>query len=232
MKVLRKSAERGYAHHGWLESWHSFSFSDYRDPEHVHFGPLRVINEDIVQPGTGFGTHGHRDMEILTYVLSGTLRHRDSMGHGEDIRYGEVQVMSAGTGVQHSEVNPSPDEAVHLLQIWIIPDRQNLTPGYQQKLFPQEDKLARWCLLASPDATQGSLLIHQDARVFAARLNGAEALDYPVAAGRKIYLHVANGSLQANGNELTAGDALMYTDEPAVKLGSAKEAEVLLFDMG
>jgi redox-sensitive bicupin YhaK (pirin superfamily) len=232
MKVLRKSAERGYAHHGWLESWHSFSFSDYRDPEHVHFGPLRVINEDIVQPGTGFGTHGHRDMEILTYVLSGTLRHRDSMGHGEDIRYGEVQVMSAGTGVQHSEVNPSPDEAVHLLQIWIIPDRQNLTPGYQQKLFPQEDKLARWCLLASPDATQGSLLIHQDARVFAARLNGAEALDYPVAAGRKIYLHVAHGSLQANGNALSAGDALMYTDESAVKLGSAKEAEVLLFDMG
>ncbi|MGB9094018.1 MAG: pirin family protein, partial [Gallionella sp.] len=140
MMVLRKSAERGYAHHGWLESWHSFSFADYRDPEHVHFGPLRVINEDIVQPNTGFGTHGHRDMEILTYVLSGTLRHRDSMGHGENIRYGEVQVMSAGTGVQHSEVNPSPDEAVHLLQIWIIPDRQNLTPGYQQKLFPQADK--------------------------------------------------------------------------------------------
>jgi redox-sensitive bicupin YhaK (pirin superfamily) len=232
MIVLRKSGERGYAHHGWLESWHSFSFADYRDPEHVHYGPLRVINEDIVQPGTGFGTHGHRDMEILTYVLSGTLQHRDSMGHGEDIRYGEVQVMSAGTGVQHSEVNPSPDEAVHLLQIWIIPDQQNLTPGYQQKEFPLDAKLGRWCLLASPDATQGSLLIHQDARVSAARLDGAKTLDYPIAAGRKIYLHVARGSLQANGNSLSGGDALMYEDEVVVELSAAKKAEVLLFDMG
>jgi hypothetical protein len=232
MIVLRKSGERGYAHHGWLESWHSFSFADYRDPAHVHFGPLRVINEDIVQPGTGFGTHGHRDMEILTYVLSGALQHRDSMGHGEDIRYGEVQVMSAGTGVQHSEVNPSPDEAVHLLQIWIMPDRQNLTPGYQQKNFPLEEKLARWCLLASPDAVQGSLLIHQNARVYAALLDGAETLDHSLAAGRKAYLHVARGSLQANGYALVAGDALMYTDEEGVELSDAKEAEVLLFDMG
>jgi redox-sensitive bicupin YhaK (pirin superfamily) len=231
MKVLRKSSERGHAHHGWLESWHSFSFADYRDPEHVHFGPLRVINEDIVQPGTGFGTHGHRDMEILTYVLSGTLRHQDSMGHGEDIRYGEVQVMSAGTGVQHSEVNPSPDEAVHLLQIWIMPNQQNLTPGYQQKPFPQSDKLARWCLLASPDADQGSLLIHQDARVSAARLNGAETLGYPIANGRNAYLHVARGSLKANGYELSAGDALMFSDETMVALSAARDAEVLLFDL-
>ena len=232
MMVLRKSGERGYAHHGWLESWHSFSFADYRDPAHVHFGPLRVINEDIVQPGTGFGTHGHRDMEILTYVLSGALRHRDSMGHGEDIRYGEVQVMSAGTGVQHSEMNPSPIDAVHLLQIWIIPDKQDLTPGYQQKEFPLQDKQGRWCMLASPDAVQGSLLIHQDARVFAARLDGVDKLDYPIAAGRKIYLHVARGSLLANGYALGAGDALMYTDEGKVELSGAKEAEVLLFDMG
>jgi redox-sensitive bicupin YhaK (pirin superfamily) len=232
MMVLRKSTERGYAQHGWLESWHSFSFADYRDPGHVHFGPLRVINEDIVQPGKGFGTHGHRDMEILTYVLSGALHHSDNMGHGEDIRYGEVQVMSAGTGVQHSEVNPSPDEAVHLLQIWIMPDKQGLTPGYQQKVFPLQDKLARWCLLASPDSVQGSLLIHQDARVFAARLDGAEKLDYPIAANRKIYLHVARGSLQANGYKLSGGDALMYTDEAVVELSAAKEAEVLLFDMG
>ena len=231
MMVLRKSGERGYAHHGWLESWHSFSFADYRDPAHVHFGPLRVINEDIVQPGTGFGTHGHRDMEILTYVLSGTLRHRDSMGHGEDIRYGEVQVMSAGTGVQHSEVNPSPIDAVHLLQIWIIPDRQDLKPGYQQKEFPLQDKQGRWCMLASPDAGQGSLLIHQDARVFAARLDGTETLEYPIAAGRKIYLHVARGSMQANGYALAAGDALMYEGERKVELNAAKEAEVLLFDM-
>jgi quercetin 2,3-dioxygenase len=231
MIILRKSGERGYAQHGWLESWHSFSFADYRDPAHVHFGPLRVINEDIVQPGTGFGTHGHRDMEILTYVLSGALRHRDSMGHGEDISYGEVQVMSAGTGVQHSEMNPSPDKAVHLLQIWIIPDKQNLTPGYQQKLFPLQVKQARWCMLASPDAVQGSLLIHQDARVFAARLDGAEKLDHPLAAGRKAYLHVARGSLQANGYELAAGDALMFSDEMLVALGAAREAEVLLFDL-
>jgi redox-sensitive bicupin YhaK (pirin superfamily) len=228
---LRKASERGYAHHGWLESWHSFSFADYRDPDHVHFGPLRVINEDIVQPNTGFGTHGHRDMEILTYVLSGSLRHRDSMGHGEDIRYDEVQVMSAGTGVQHSEVNPSPDEAVHLLQIWIIPDKQDLKPGYQQKQFPPGDKRAHWCLLASPDAGQGSLLIHQDARVSAALLNGAKTLDYPIAAGRKAYLHVARGSLQANGYTLAAGDALMYEAETAVQLSDSKDAEVLLFDM-
>jgi redox-sensitive bicupin YhaK (pirin superfamily) len=231
MITLRKSSERGHAHHGWLESWHSFSFADYRDPAHVHFGPLRVINEDIVQPNTGFGTHGHRDMEILTYVLSGTLRHRDSMGHGEDIDYGEVQVMSAGTGVQHSEVNPSSDEAVHLLQIWIIPDRQDLKPGYQQKNFPLADKQARWCLLASPDAAQGSLLIHQDARVSAARLDGAESLDYTLGAGRKAYLHVARGSVQANGYELAAGDALMFSDEARIVLGAADNAEVLLFDM-
>lgn len=232
MMNLRKAGERGYAHHGWLESWHSFSFADYRDPAHVHFGPLRVINEDIVQPGTGFGTHGHRDMEILTYVLSGTLRHQDSTGSSGDIRYGEVQVMSAGTGVQHSEVNPSPNEAVHLLQIWIMPDKQNLMPGYQQKDFPLDAKLARWCLLASPDASQGSLLIHQDARVSAARLDGAETLNHPLAAGRKAYLHVARGSLQANGYALAAGDALMYTDEAGVELSDAREAEVLLFDMG
>jgi redox-sensitive bicupin YhaK (pirin superfamily) len=171
-------------------------------------------------------------MEILTYVLSGVLRHRDSMDHGEDIRYGEVQMMSAGTGVQHSEVNPSPDEAAHLLQIWIMPDRQGLTPGYQQKNFPLENKLARWCLLASPDAAQGSLLIHQDARVFAARLDGAETLDYPLAVGRIAYLHVARGSLQANGYALAAGDALMFSDEKLVVLADADNAEVLLFDMG
>jgi quercetin 2,3-dioxygenase len=232
MMDLRKSGDRGYAHHGWLESWHSFSFADYRDPAHVQFGPLRVINEDIVQPGTGFGTHGHRNMEILTYVLSGTLRHRDSTGSSGDISYGEVQMMSAGTGVQHSEVNPSPDEAVHLLQIWIMPDRQELTPGYQQKKFPLANKLGRWCQLASPDADHGSLLIHQDARVLAAILGASETLDYSLAAGRKAYLHVARGSLQANGYALSAGDALMFSDEKHVVLANADNAEVLLFDMG
>ena len=230
--VLRKASERGYASHGWLESWHSFSFADYHDPAHVHFGPLRVINEDIVQPGTGFGTHGHRDMEILTYVLSGTLRHRDSTGSSGDIHYGEVQMMSAGTGVQHSEVNPSSDEAVHLLQIWIMPDRQNLTPLYQQKNFLPEEMHSRWCLLASPDQGGDALLVHQDARVFAARLDSATTLDYVLATGRKAYLHLARGSLQANGYGLVAGDALMYTDEAEVTLGFAQDAEVLLFDMG
>ncbi len=231
MMVLRKASERGYAHHSWLESWHSFSFADYYDPTHVSFASLRVINEDIVQPNTGFGMHPHRDMEILTYILEGTLRHQDSIGNSEEIRAGEVQVMSAGAGVTHSEVNASATQAVHLLQIWIMPDRQNLIPGYQQKDFPLEDKLARWCLLASPDAAQDSLLIHQDVRVFAARLDGAEKLDYPIAANQKIYLHVARGSLQANGYELATGDALMYTDEVEVELSDAKEAEVLLFDM-
>ncbi|MBI4937106.1 MAG: pirin family protein [Nitrosomonadales bacterium] len=231
MITLRKSSSRGHAHHGWLESWHSFSFADYYDPANIRFGSLRVINEDIVQPGTGFDTHGHRDMEIFTYVLSGTLHHRDSMGQGGDIRYGDIQVMSAGTGVQHSEVNPAPDEAVHLLQIWIMPAKQGLTPGYQQKNFPLEDKQGRWCLLVSPDAAQGSLTIHQDARVFAARLDGAQKLDYELAKGRRAYLHVVRGSLQANGYALSAGDALTFVDEGRVTLGGARDAEVLLFDL-
>lgn len=232
MITLRKASERGYARHGWLESWHSFSFAEYYDPANMVFSSLRVINEDIVQPGTGFGTHGHRDMEILTYVLSGALRHRDSMGHGEDIRYGEVQVMSAGTGVQHSEVNPSPSEAVHLLQIWIMPDQQNLTPGYQQKNFSTENKRGRWCLLASSDQAEDSLHIHQNARISAALLDGAETLNYQIAAPRKIYLHVARGTLNVNGQKLSGGDALMFNDESQVSLAGGNNAEVLLFDLG
>ncbi|OGS90336.1 MAG: quercetin 2,3-dioxygenase [Gallionellales bacterium GWA2_60_18] len=232
MITPRKANERGHAQHGWLESWHSFSFADYHDPAHVHFGPLRVINEDIVQPDSGFDTHGHRDMEIVTYILSGTLRHRDSMGHGEDIRAGEIQLMRAGSGVQHSEFNPSSDTPVHLLQIWIMPEEQGLTPGYWQKTFPDKAKRGRWCLLVSPDAAQGSLRIHQDARLSAALLDGAETLDYPIAAGRRAYLHVARGSLTANGQTLNAGDALMYSDEQRVMLGQGNDAEVLLFDLG
>lgn len=231
MITLRKTDARGHANHGWLESWHSFSFADYYDPAHMRFGALRVINEDIVQPGRGFDTHGHRDMEIVTYILSGRLRHRDSMGHGEDIRAGEIQLMRAGSGVQHSEFNPSPDETVHLLQIWILPDEQGLEPGYWQKAFPDEAKRGRWCLLASPDAADGSLLIHQDTRLLAALLDGAETLDYPIATGRRAYLHVARGSVQANGHDLVAGDALMYVDEALVSLAAGKGAEVLLFDL-
>ncbi len=233
MITLRKSSERGYTHHGWLESWHSFSFADYQDPAHVRFGPLRVINEDFVQPGTGFNTHGHRDMEILTYVLSGTLRHRDNMGSEGDIRHGEIQLMRAGSGVLHSEFNPSPDEVVHLLQIWILPDAQGLQPGYWQKNVPLQH--GQWNLLVSPDAARDAsdeaLHIHQDARVSSALLDGDETLDYPLAAGRRAYLHLARGSLTANGMALDAGDALMYTDENIVELGAGENAEVLLFDM-
>ena len=231
MLALRKATERGHARHGWLESWHSFSFADYHDPAHVRFASLRVINEDIVQPNSGFGMHPHRDMEILTYILDGALRHQDSMGNSEQIRAEEVQVMSAGTGVTHSEVNASATEAVHLLQIWIMPAQQNLPPGYQQKVFGASAKRGRWCLLASQDQAAGSLRIHQDARVSAALLNGTEKLVYPVPAGRKIYLHVARGALTANGHSLNAGDALMYRDGPNVELAAGINAEVLLFDM-
>ncbi len=235
MITLRKSSERGYAHHGWLESWHSFSFADYFDPDHVRFGSLRVINEDFVQPGTGFDTHGHRDMEILTYVLSGRLRHRDSMGNEGDINHGEIQLMRAGTGVLHSEFNPSPVETVHLLQIWILPDQHGLAPGYWQKSISVKAERGRWCLLVSPDAAHDAsdeaLHIHQDARVSAALLDGGETLRYPLVPGRRAYLHVARGALTANGKKLVAGDALMYEEENLVELSSGADAEVLLFDM-
>lgn len=236
MITLRRSGERGYAHHGWLESWHSFSFADYHDPAHVRFGPLRVINEDIVQPGTGFDMHGHRDMEILTYVLDGTLRHRDSMGNAGDIQHGEIQLMRAGTGVLHSEFNPSGDDAVHLLQIWVLPDRPGLVPGYWQKAVPVRANRGKWCLLVSPDtapdASDGALHIHQDARVSAAMLDDDDALEYALAPGRQAYLHVARGAVTANGRTLAAGDALMYVDEATVVLGAGRACEVLLFDMG
>ncbi len=229
MIILRKSSERGYARHGWLESWHSFSFADYYDPANIRFGPLRVINEDIVQPGKGFDTHGHRDMEILTYVLSGTLRHGDSMGNEGDIRHGEIQLMRAGIGVMHSEVNPSPHEAVHLLQIWIIPNQQSLPPGYWQKRVPF--RRGQWNLLVSPDPSADALHIHQEARVASALLDGDETLEYLLAPGRRAYLHVARGKLVANGWALEAGDALRYVDESLVELSAGKDAEVLLFDM-
>lgn len=231
MFQIRKSNERGYANHGWLESYHSFSFSSYYDPKHMGFGPLRVINEDWVQPQTGFGTHGHRDMEILSYVLSGALQHRDSMGNGKLMSYGEVQLMSAGTGVQHSEFNPSPDEDAHFLQIWILPNQLGVKPGYQQKNFSPQQKRGRWCLLASPDEAQGSLLLHQDARVFAALLNGEERLNYKPAAGRHVYLHLARGTVKAANMQLTSGDALLFSDETEINLAGAADAELLLFDL-
>lgn len=232
MITLRKASERGYAHHDWLESWHSFSFADYHDPAHMRFASLRVINDDIIQQGKGFGMHPHRDMEILTYILDGVLRHRDSMGNGEEIRGGEVQLMSAGSGIMHSEFNASTIQPVHLLQIWLIPNQQGLTPGYQQKIFAANAKRGRWCLLASPDQADGSLRIHQDARISAALLDGTETLDYPITAKRRIYLHIARGTITANGQTLTTGDALMFCDEGCVDLTGGSGAEALLFDMG
>lgn len=232
MITLRKASERGYAHHDWLESWHSFSFADYHDPAHMRFASLRVINDDIIQPGKGFGMHPHRDMEILTYILDGVLRHRDSMGNGEEIRGGEVQLMSAGSGIMHSEFNASTIQPVHLLQIWLIPNQQGLTPGYQQKIFAANAKRGRWCLLASPDQADGSLRIHQDARISAALLDGTETLNYPITAKRRIYLHIARGTITANGQILTTGDALMFSDEGCIDLTGGSGAEALLFDMG
>lgn len=231
MQTLRSSAARGHAKLGWLESWHSFSFADYHDTAHVRFGALRVINEDIVQPGTGFDAHGHRDMEILTYVLDGVLRHRDSMGNEGDIRHGEIQLMRAGRGVMHSEFNPSPSESVHLLQIWILPDQQGLAPGYWQRRVPVKEHRGQWCQLVSPDPSEDALHIHQDVRVSAAMLNDAEQLGYELKRGRRSYLHVARGSLMANGQALQTGDALMYVEETRVELSAGKNAEVLLFDL-
>ena len=231
MITLRKATERGRAEHGWLKSWHSFSFADYFDSEHMQFSSLRVINDDTVDAGQGFATHGHRDMEILSYVLSGSLQHKDSMGNGKVMTYGEVQLMSAGTGVQHSEFNPSNVEDVHFLQIWIMPNQLGIKPGYQQKNFAPELKRGRWCLLASPDAAQGSLLLHQDARVFAALLNAEEKLIYNLAPGRKAYLHVARGRVKVAGKKLIEGDALMISEENIINCGDGEDSELLLFDL-
>jgi hypothetical protein len=228
---IRRSNERGYADHGWLKSFHSFSFADYFDPEHVEFGPLLVINEDRVAPGQGFGTHGHRDMEIISYVLAGELAHKDSMGNGSTIRPGDVQRMSAGSGVRHSEFNPSPSEPVHFLQIWIQPAERNIEPSYEEKRFAPEEKRGRLRLIVSPDRADGSLLIHQDARVYAGLFTGSERADLEVAPGRRVYLHVARGALTANGAALGAGDALKITDGAPLALKDGRDAEVLVFDL-
>jgi redox-sensitive bicupin YhaK (pirin superfamily) len=231
MNDIRRSNERGFADHGWLKSYHTFSFADYFDPEHVEFGPLRVINEDRVQAGAGFGTHGHRDMEIISYVLAGELAHKDSMGNGSVIRPGDVQRMSAGSGVRHSEFNPSPTEPVHFLQIWIQPDKRNIDPGYEEKRFAPDEKRGRLRLIVSPDRADGSLLIHQDARVYAGLFSGAEHANLDVAPGRRIYVHLARGALIANGAPLSAGDALRISDGSQLNLSGGKDAEVLVFDL-
>src|SRR5262245_31716239 len=227
MSEIRRSQERGHANHGWLDSFHSFSFADYHDPAHMGFGALRVINEDRVQPGRGFGTHGHRDMEIISYVLEGGLAHKDSMGNGSVIRPGDVQRMSAGTGVMHSEFNASDKEGVHFLQIWIEPNRRGVRPGYEEKRFEAGTKRGRLALVASPDGAEGSVTTRRDARVYASLIDGAERIDHAVAAGRRVYVHVGRGEVVANGEKLASGDALKLTGESRVRLEGARNAEVL-----
>lgn len=231
MLSVRTSQERGYAEHGWLKSYHSFSFADYHDPRHMGFGPLRVINEDWIDPGMGFGTHGHRDMEIITYVLEGAIAHKDSMGNGSVIRPGDVQRMSAGTGVMHSEFNASQTDSAHLLQIWIMPDRSGIPPSYEEKNFSHEDKLGRLRLVASPDGGEGTVKIHQDARLYAGLFDGEQQASLALAKGRLAYVHLARGELTVNGVALQAGDAVKLQAEELISIGQGKQAEVLVFDL-
>jgi hypothetical protein len=231
MNEIRRSDDRGFADHGWLKSFHTFSFADYYDPAHVEFGVLRVINEDRVTAGAGFGTHAHRDMEIISYVLDGELAHKDSMGNGSTIRPGDVQRMSAGSGVRHSEFNPNSSSGTHFLQIWIQPNARNIEPSYEEKRFSMEEKRGRLRLIVSPDRAEGSLLIHQNAKIFAGLFDSDERAQLSTAPGRKLYVHVARGSLTANGSLLTAGDALQITDGGGLVIEGGKEAEVLAFDL-
>lgn len=232
MITIRPADARGAAEHGWLSSRHSFSFADYHDPAHMGFASLRVINEDRVQPSKGFGTHGHRDMEIVSYVLSGALEHKDSMGNGSIIRPGEVQRMSAGTGVTHSEFNASDSEPVHFLQIWILPEREGLAPGYEQTLFPEDERRGRLRLVAARDGRNGALAIHQDVDLYAALLAPGDSVTHPLAAGRKAWLQVARGGVTLNGNTLSEGDGAAIEDEDTVEIAATGDAEILLFDMG
>ncbi|QYF92422.1 pirin family protein [Massilia sp. PAMC28688] len=231
MLEIRKSEDRGAANHGWLQSQHSFSFADYRDPAHTGFGPLLVINEDRVAPGGGFGTHGHRDMEIISYVLDGALEHKDSLGTGSVLHYGDVQRMSAGAGVRHSEFNGSQTAPVHFLQIWIEPNVKSIPPSYEEKHFAPETKQGQLRLIASPDGRDGSVTIHQDAAVYATILRGDERAEHALASGRTGYVHVVRGAVTVNGTPLKDGDALKLRGEPSVVLEQAQEAEVLVFDL-
>lgn len=231
MLTIRRSNARGYADHGWLKSYHSFSFAGYHDPEHVHFSVLRVINEDRVAPGEGFGQHGHQDMEIFSYVLSGELGHRDTLGNGSSIGPGKVQIMTTGSGVEHSEFNHSASEPVHFLQIWLFPRERGLTPHYAEKDFDDADKRGKLCLILSPDGRDGSLTLQQDAFIYASLLDGDERAERALAEGRQSYVHVVRGKLTVNGQALEGGDALMLVDEPGVTLESGEDAEVLVFDL-
>lgn len=231
MIALRKSEERGHGYHGWLDTRHTFSFADYYDPEQMGFSQLRVINEDRVAPGAGFPTHGHRDMEIISYVLSGALEHKDSLGNGSIIRPGDVQRMSAGTGVMHSEYNPSQTESVHFLQIWITPRVFGTQPGYEQKRFSDEERRGRLCLIVSPDGRDGSVTIQQDAFIYATQLPNSDPINYRSAPGRNVYIHLARGVAAINERALTAGDGARITQEAGITLVGEKEAELLIFDL-
>jgi redox-sensitive bicupin YhaK (pirin superfamily) len=231
MLTLRRSADRGHADHGWLKSAHTFSFAGYHDPANMGFGPLRVINDDFIAPGRGFGTHGHRNMEIITYVLEGAVAHKDDMGNGSVIRPGDVQRMSAGTGIRHSEYNPDAQQQTHLLQIWIEPDKAEVAPSYQEKHFAAEQKRGALRLVASPDGAQGSVSIQQDARLYAGLFDGNESARLDLAAGRRVWLHVARGEVSVNGQRLATGDALAIEGEPAIEIAQGDKAEVLVFDL-
>lgn len=231
MITLRPSRERGHADHGWLKSFHSFSFAGYHDPKHMGWGRLRVINEDWIAPGKGFGTHGHRDMEIVTYVLQGALAHKDSLGNVKAIPPGDVQRMSAGSGVQHSEFNHAPDDTTHLLQIWIEPNVKGVKPSYEQTTFADSAKQGRLCLVASPDGAQGSVTLHADARLYAGLFDAGQTAALELATGRKAYVHLVRGALTVNGVALHTGDAALLADEQQVALTEAQEAEVLVFDL-
>lgn len=228
---IRRAAERGHADHGWLKTFHTFSFADYRDAAHVHFRALRVMNEDIVAPGQGFGEHPHHDMEIVTYILSGALEHADSMGNGEVLRPGEFQRMSAGTGILHSEFNPSASEPTHLYQIWLFPERKGMTPSYEQKAFPESGRKNRWQLVAARDAVDGSLTIHTDARIFLAALDGGQSISHNISPARHAWLQVLRGKVLQGATPLDAGDGAAISDEPSLEIQATSDAEVMLFDL-
>ena len=231
MITIRRSEDRGHVNHGWLSTYHTFSFASYRDPDHVRFRALRVMNEDFVQPGEGFGEHPHHDMEIVTYVLEGALEHKDSMGHGEVLRAGEFQRMSAGTGITHSEFNPSATEPVHLMQIWIIPDRRGVAPRYEQRRFPTLSSAGRLTLLASPDGRDGSIQINAGASVYAATLGQGQGTHYALAPGRGAWVQVVRGGVQLGEQSLSAGDGASVSEQPAVEISAQRDAELLLFDL-
>jgi redox-sensitive bicupin YhaK (pirin superfamily) len=231
MQTLRPANDRGHARLSWLESFHTFSFADYFDPRHMGIGNLRVINEDVIAPGGGFPTHGHKDMEIVTYLLDGALQHEDSMGNGSVIRPGDVQYMAAGSGVRHSELNASDSEPAHLLQIWLMPDRTGVTPRYDQKHFSAEERRGRLVLVVSPDGRDGSIATHQDGLIYASLLAEGQSVSHPLATGRQAYVHLARGEVRVNGETLTGGDAVHVQGEREVNVEGAADAELLLFDL-